>query len=150
MQYISSCFCRYSFNQFSHSVMSDSLWPHGLQHAKPPSPTSPPELTQTPVHWISDAIRPSGPLLCRFPPVFSLSQYQGLFQATTHLIRWPKFWSFSISSASYTWGLNRFVNFIFFPNKPEILETVLFLVATVHMSRIMESQVYIYYSSIIY
>ena len=27
--------------QFSHSVMSDSLWPHGLQHARPPclSPT---------------------------------------------------------------------------------------------------------------
>ena len=27
--------------QFSHSVVSDSLWPHGLQHARPscPSPT---------------------------------------------------------------------------------------------------------------
>ena len=26
--------------QFSHSVMSDSLWPHGLQHVRlPPSPT---------------------------------------------------------------------------------------------------------------
>ena len=25
--------------QFSHSVMSDSLWPHGLQHAKPPCPS---------------------------------------------------------------------------------------------------------------
>ena len=24
--------------QFSHSVMSDSLWPHGLQHARPPCP----------------------------------------------------------------------------------------------------------------
>ena len=26
--------------QFSHSVMSDSLWPHGLQHARPPCPSS--------------------------------------------------------------------------------------------------------------
>ena len=28
-------------HQFSHSVISDSLWPHGLQHARPPcsSPT---------------------------------------------------------------------------------------------------------------
>ena len=26
----------FSSVQFSHSVMSDSLWPHGLQHAKPP------------------------------------------------------------------------------------------------------------------
>ena len=25
--------------QFSHSVMSDSLWPHGLQHARLPSPS---------------------------------------------------------------------------------------------------------------
>ena len=24
--------------QFSHSVMSDSLWPHGLQHVRPPCP----------------------------------------------------------------------------------------------------------------
>ena len=31
----------YQFSQFSHSVMSDSLQPHGLQHARPscPSPT---------------------------------------------------------------------------------------------------------------
>ena len=25
--------------QFNHSVMSDSLWPHGLQHARPPCPS---------------------------------------------------------------------------------------------------------------
>ena len=25
--------------QFSHSVVSDSLWPHGLQHARPPCPS---------------------------------------------------------------------------------------------------------------
>ena len=28
--------------QFSHSVKSDSLWPHGLQHARPPCPSSTP------------------------------------------------------------------------------------------------------------
>ena len=28
------------WDQFSHSVVSDSLWPHGLQHARPPR-TSP-------------------------------------------------------------------------------------------------------------
>ena len=27
---------------FSHSVMSDSLWPHGLQHARPPYPSPTP------------------------------------------------------------------------------------------------------------
>ena len=28
--------------QFSHSVMSDSLWPHELQHARPPCPSPTP------------------------------------------------------------------------------------------------------------
>ena len=27
--------------QFSHSVVSDSLWPHGLQHTRPPLPPAP-------------------------------------------------------------------------------------------------------------
>ena len=30
------------FSQFSCSVMSDSLWPHGLQHARPPCPSQTP------------------------------------------------------------------------------------------------------------
>ena len=30
---------RVSSVQFSHSVMSNSLWPHGLQHARPPCPS---------------------------------------------------------------------------------------------------------------
>ena len=38
-----------------------------------------PELVQTHVHWVSDAIRPSRPLLSP-SPAFSLSQLQGLFQ----------------------------------------------------------------------
>ena len=28
--------------QFSHSVISDSLWPHGQQHTRPPCPTTTP------------------------------------------------------------------------------------------------------------
>ena len=30
--------------QFSRSVMSDSLWPHGLQHTRPPCPSQTPEV----------------------------------------------------------------------------------------------------------
>ena len=57
--------------QFDRSVMSNSLWPHGLQHARPPCPTPTPqnprvcqlpEFTQTDVHWVGDAIQPSHPL----------------------------------------------------------------------------------------
>ena len=39
-----------------------------------------PELAQTHVHWISDAIQPSHPLSSPSPPTFNLSQHQGLFQ----------------------------------------------------------------------
>ena len=38
-----------------------------------------PELTQTHVHQVSDAIQPSHPLVSPFSPAFSLSQHQGLF-----------------------------------------------------------------------
>ena len=39
-----------------------------------------PELAQTHVHWVGDAIQPSYPLLSPSPPAFNLSQHQGLFQ----------------------------------------------------------------------
>ena len=66
--------------QFSRSVVSDSLWPHGLQHARLPVHYHLPEFAQTHVHWVSDAIQPSHPLLSPSPPAFNLSQHHGLFQ----------------------------------------------------------------------
>ena len=39
-----------------------------------------PELAQTHVHQVSDAIQPSHPLSLPFPPAFNPSQHQGLFQ----------------------------------------------------------------------
>ena len=50
-----------------------------------------PELAQTHVHWVSDAIQPSHPLWSPSPPAFNLSQHQGLFQ----WVRKPKYWNFS-------------------------------------------------------
>ena len=38
------------------------------------------EFTQTHLHWVGDAIQPSHPLLTTSPPVFNLSQAQGLFK----------------------------------------------------------------------
>ena len=38
------------------------------------------EFVQVHVHWISDAIQPSHPLLSPSPPAFNLSQLQGLFK----------------------------------------------------------------------
>ena len=39
-----------------------------------------PELTQTHVHRVGDAIQPPHPLLSPSPPAFNLPQHQGLFK----------------------------------------------------------------------
>ena len=77
--------------------MSDSLWPHGLQHARPPCPSKLLEFTQTHAHWVGDAIQPSHPLLSPSLPTFNLCQHQGLFKWVSTCIMWPKYWSFSFS-----------------------------------------------------
>ena len=59
-----------------------------------------PELAQTHVCWVGDAIQLSHPLPSPSPPVFNLSQHQGLFQWVL-CIRWPKYRSFSISLISF-------------------------------------------------
>ena len=64
--------------QFSHSVLSDSLQPHGLQHASRCA-SQLPELAQAHVHRVGDAIQPSHPLSSPTPPAFNLSQHQGFF-----------------------------------------------------------------------
>ena len=56
-----------------------------------------PELAQTHVHQVGDAIQPSYPLLSLSPPAFSLSQCQGHLNELALCIRWPKYWSFSLS-----------------------------------------------------
>ena len=83
-----------SVSQFSCSVMSDSLQPHepGLPVHHQLS-----ESTQIHVHWVSNAIQPSHPLLSPSPSAFNLSQHQGLFNKSALHIRWPKYWSFSFN-----------------------------------------------------
>ena len=54
--------------QFSHSVMSHSLWPHGCSTPGLPVHRQLPEFTQTHVHWVGDVIQPSHPLSSPSPP----------------------------------------------------------------------------------
>ena len=56
-----------------------------------------PELAQTHVHQVTDAIQPSHTLSSASPPVFSLSQHQVFSNESVLHIRWPKYWSFSFS-----------------------------------------------------
>ena len=69
-----------SVTQFSHSVVSDSLWPYGLQHTRPPCLSPTPRAHSTHVHRVSDAIQPSYPLSSHSPPALNLSQHWGLFK----------------------------------------------------------------------
>ena len=71
---------KFSSVQFSLSVVSDSLWPYGLQHARPPcpSPTQGVYSNSCPLsHWCHPIISSS---VVPFPPTFNLSQNQGLFK----------------------------------------------------------------------
>ena len=54
-----------------------------------------PELAQTHVHEVSDAIQPSHPLSSSSPPAFNISQHKGLFKWVSS--SWPKYWSFSFN-----------------------------------------------------
>ena len=71
--------CIFPYLLFSRSVVSDSLWPHELQHARLLVLYHPPELAQTCVHWVGDSVKPSH-LLSSPSPAFNLSQHQGSFQ----------------------------------------------------------------------
>ena len=63
----------------SLSVMFNSLRPYGLQHTSFPVLHHIPEISQTHVHWVSDAIQPSHPLLSPSPPPYSIRVFSFLF-----------------------------------------------------------------------
>ena len=92
--YICSYICSV---QFSHSVMSNSLWPHGLQHARPPCPSQTPWVysNSSPLsQWCHPAISSCRPLLLLpslFPSIRIFSSESALH------IRWSNYWSFSFN-----------------------------------------------------
>ena len=74
-----------SVSQFSHPVVSDSLRPHELQHARPSCASPTPRVQQTHVHWVGDTTQTSHPLSSPSPPALNVSQHQGLFQWVNYL-----------------------------------------------------------------
>ena len=86
-----------SLIHFSRSVRSDSLWPHELQHSRPPCSSSTPGVhsNSCPLSWwchpaISSSVVPfsSCPQSLPASESFPMSQLR---------MRWPKYWSFSFS-----------------------------------------------------
>ena len=60
-----------------------------------------PELAQTHVHRVSDAIQPSHPLSSPSPPAFNLSQHQALFQWASSLHQVAKVLEFQLQCQSF-------------------------------------------------
>ena len=89
--------------QFSRSVMSDSLWPHGLQHARPPCPSPTSGVCSNSVHWVDDAFQPSHPLLSPSSSTFNLSQHQGLFQWVSFSHQVARVLEFQLQHPFFQW-----------------------------------------------
>ena len=75
--------------QFSCSVMFDSLWPHGLEHTRPPCPLPTPR-----VYWNS----------CPFTQWCHLTISSSVFPFSSHLQSFPESGSFQISQLSPSGG----------------------------------------------
>ena len=78
-------------------IVSDSLWPHGLEHARLPCPSPSPGaglnsclLSQWCHPTISSSVIPFSSCLQSFPA-------SGSFNESALRIRWPKYWSFSFN-----------------------------------------------------
>ena len=65
---------------------------------------------QTHVHWVSDAIQPSYPLLSPSPPAFNLSLHQGLFQWVSSSHQVARVLEFQLQHQSFQWTL-RLISF---------------------------------------
>ena len=87
--------------QFSRSVVSDSLWPHGLQHSRLACPSPSPRacsnsspLSQWCHPLISSSVVPFSFCLQSFPA-------SGSFPVSQLCIRWPRYWNFSFSTSPF-------------------------------------------------
>ena len=99
-----------SLVQFSHSVMSNSLWPHESQHTRPPCPSPTPRVYSDSCpssQWCHPAL--SHPLSPPSPPAPNPSQHQGLFPESTLRMRWPNIEEYINSLTTF---LENSINFV--------------------------------------
>ena len=83
--------------QFSHSVVSNSLRPQGLQHARLPCPSLSPGACS---YSSIESMMPSNHLILCYPFLLLPSVFPSIrvFSNESALcVRWPKYWSFSFS-----------------------------------------------------
>ena len=88
----------FSSIQFSVSVVSDYLWPHELQQARPPCPSPTPGVgsdSRPLSRWCHSAISSSVIPSSSCPQFLPASEF--FSNEPTLRMRWPKYWSFSFS-----------------------------------------------------
>ena len=91
--------------QFSSVYQSSLILCNPMDRSTPGLPVHHqlPEFTQTPVHWVGDAIQPSHPLLAPSPPDFNVSQHQGLFKWVSSLHQVAKVLELRLQNQSFQW-----------------------------------------------
>ena len=92
---------KHSSVQFSCSVLSNSLRPHGLQHLRPPCPSPSPRVysNSCPLsRWYHPTISSS---VAPFSRLQSFPLSVSFLVSQFFTIRWPKYWSFSFSISPY-------------------------------------------------
>ena len=112
---------------FNWSIMSDSFWPHGLQHTRLPCPSP------TPRAWSNSCplVMPSNHLILYHPllllpsifPRFTVFSNQSVLR-----IRWPKYCSFSLSispSNEYSGLISFRMDWLDLPAVQETLKSLL-------------------------
>ena len=88
-------YCGFRSDHISHSVVSDSLRPHELQHARPPCPSPTPRVhSDSRPSMLSSHLILCCPLLLLppIPPSIRVFSNESALR-----MRWPKYWSFSFS-----------------------------------------------------
>ena len=89
--------------QVSCSVVSDSLRPHGMQHARLPCPSPTPRVYSNSCPSSRWCHQPSHPLSSPSPPAFNLSQDQGLFKWVSSSHQVAKVLEFQLQHQSFQW-----------------------------------------------
>ena len=94
-------FTIFSSVQFSHLVVSDSLQPHELQHARTPCPSPTPRVysNSCPLSWWCHPTTSSS--VVPFTPAFNLSQHQGLFKWVSSSHQVAKVLEFQLQHQSF-------------------------------------------------
>ena len=100
LQWLSKCelWVQFTSFEFSRSVVSDSLQPHGLQHTRLPCSSPAPGACSNSCPsswWCHPTISSCHPLLL-LPSIFP--SIRVFSNESVLCIRWPKYWSFSPSS----------------------------------------------------